>query len=76
MLLLFYDVYDGNEPIILLDLLNIFHYIDVTDGNVMRSDVIDQLFDVLLFVLARCYAINLYWWVTGCHHTDVIGYVY
>ena len=38
MLLLFYDVMfgstDGNEPIILLDLLNIFHYIDVIDGNV------------------------------------------
>ena len=50
MLLLFYDVIfgyiDGNKPIILLDLLNIFHYIYVTDGNVTRSDVIDPLFDV------------------------------
>ena len=62
MFLLFYDVIfgyiDGNKPIILLDLLNIFHYICVTDGNVTRSDVIDQLFDVLFFVLARCYAIE------------------
>ena len=51
MLLLFYDVIfgyiDENKPIILLDLLNIFHYIYVTDCNVTRSDVIDQLFDVL-----------------------------
>ena len=63
MLLLLNDIIfgyiDGNKPIILLDLLNIFHYIYVTDGNVTRSDVIDQLFDVfLLFVLARCYAIE------------------
>ena len=41
-----------------LDLLNIFNYIGVTDGIVTRSDVIDQLFNILLFMLARCYTIK------------------
>ena len=41
-----------------LNLLNIFNYICVTDGIVTRSDVSDQLFNILLFMLARCYAIN------------------
>ena len=50
--------FDGNEPIVFLNLLNIFNYIGVTDGIVTRSDVIDQLFNILLFMLARCYAIN------------------
>ena len=38
--------------------LNLFDYIGVTDGIVTRSDVIDQLFNILIFILARCYAIN------------------
>ena len=51
--------FDGNEPIVfILNLLNIFKYITVADGIVTRSDVIDQLFNILLFMLARCYAIN------------------
>ena len=41
-----------------LNLLNIFNYIGVTDSIVTRSDVIDQLFNILLFMLARCYAIK------------------
>ena len=41
-----------------LNFLNIFNYIGVIDGIVTRSDVIDQLFNVLLFMLARCYAIK------------------
>ena len=49
-----------------LNLWNIFNYIGVTDGIVTRSDVIDQLFNILLFMLARCYAI--------CH-TNIIKYI-
>ena len=41
-----------------LNLLNIINHIGVTDGIVTRSDVIDQLFNILLFMLARCYAIK------------------
>ena len=29
----------------------------MTDGIVTRSDVIDQLINILLFILSRCYAI-------------------
>ena len=50
--------FDGNEPIIFLKLLTMFNCVDVTDGIVTRSDVVDQLFTVLLFKMARCYGIN------------------